>query len=179
MARKPRAEAAGAFHHVFAHAVHGERLFVDDRDRHRYLRMLGRETVRREWRTLAYCLLTNHVHLLIETPEPNLGHGLQRIHGDYARAHNRRHGRRGALWQSRFGSVVVTDDRQLWTTTRYIARNAVEAGLCATPETWPWASHAATVGGSGPRWLDTARLLGLLAGYGGDPRERYAALVAA
>ena len=66
---------------------------------------------------------------------------------------------------------------QLLTVIRYIARNPVEAGLCDEPEQWPWASHAAVVGGTAPRWLDTTRLLAYFGADGGEPMQRYVAFV--
>jgi putative transposase len=177
MPRKLREEAAGAVHHVYARAVSGQDLFADDRDRRDYLSMLGVEVTRHRWLCLAYCLMSNHLHLLVETPQPNLGIGMQRLHGDYARVFNGRHRRAGHLFQGRYGSKLVTSDAQLWTVTRYIARNPVDAGLCAAPDRWHWGSHRATVAGDAPAWLATRRLLELFSGAGGDPRESYRDLV--
>ena len=103
--------------------------------------------------------MSNHLHMLIETPKPNLSQGMQRFHGDYAQRFNRRHQRSGHLFQGRYNAVGVKDDAQLWTTVRYIVNNPVEAGLCDAPEAWPWSSHAAVIEGTAPRWLDAARLL--------------------
>ena len=74
------------------------------------------------------------MHLIIETPKPNLSDGMQRFHGDYAQLFNRRHTRSGHLFQRRYEAVGIEDDAQLWTTVRYIVNNPVEAGLCDTPE---------------------------------------------
>ena len=120
----------------------------------------------------------NHVHLMIETPEPNLGKGFQVLHGDFARDVNIRHGRCGHVFQGRFGSKRVRTESHLWTTAAYIAANPVEAGICAMPEDWPWASHrVAAAGGRTPRWLDSTRLFELFESLGGDPQERYCELV--
>ena len=113
----------------------------------------------KRWRCLAYCLMDNHVHLLIETPEANLGSGMQWLHGFYAQAYNERHGRVGHVFQGRYGAVRITSDEQLWTVAAYIANNPVEGGLCARPEDWPWSSHAAAIlGRPSPDWLDVERL---------------------
>ena len=122
----------GAIHHVTARGVARRPLFRDDRDRLRYLRMLGLVVVARAWRCLSYCLMDNHIHLLLETPTPNLALGMQRVHGDYGRSFNRRHGLNGHVFQGRYDAVRVRSDRQLWVTAAYIADNPVEAGLCAT-----------------------------------------------
>jgi putative transposase len=177
--RKPREEVAGGIHHVYARGNNKALLFVDDVDREGYLWLLGTEVGRRRWRCLSYCLMDNHMHLLIETPEPNLGRGMQRLHGDFGRGFNRRHSRSGHVFQGRYGSKPVRDDEQLWTVAGYIAANPVEAGLCRSPGDWPWSSHAAVVGGSAaPAWLDLERLYERFESWGGDPRERYLAAVA-
>ena len=110
--------------------------------------------------------MDNHVHLLLETPQTNLGAGMQRLHGVYAQTHNKRHGRSGHVFQGRFGANRVTTDAQLWVTARYIARNPVEAGLCARPEEWQWSSHASILANAAPPWLDRERLR-----KGSDPLE--------
>src|SRR3712207_5396432 len=143
MPRRPRHEHTAGIHHVFSRANNRERFFVDDRDRLAYLRLVAQVGARLAWRWLAYCLMPTHVHLLIETTEPNLGIGMRRVHVAYVSAFNRRHQRRGHLIENRFGSVRVEDDAHLWMVVGYIARNPVEARLCRRPEEWPWSSHAA------------------------------------
>ena len=179
MPRKPREERPGAIHHVYARGNDRRVVFRDDADRWTYLTLLGRMTRRQRWLLLAYCLMDNHVHLLVETPEPNLGRGMQRLHGTYAQTHNERHGRCGHLFDGRYGAKPVKTDAQLWVVAAYIARNPVEAACCRRAEEWPWSSHAAVLGGRSPAWLSVARLLEHFAGAGDRPRERYAAFVAA
>lgn len=166
---------------MFARQNEQRLLFRDDGDHRRYLAMLAGVVGRFGWRCLAYCLMPNHVHLLIETPKPNLGRGMQRLHGDYGRWFADRRGRGGAVFQGRFGTTRVTDDDQLWTAAGYVAANPVAAGLCPTPEAWRWSSHAATSGlAPAPSWLDDRRLLELLSGTTGRrSRASYAAFVAA
>ena len=178
MPRKPREEEAGAIHHVFARGNNRRAIFLDDVDRRMYLSMLERVTIRQGWLLLAYCLMDNHVHHLVETPDPNLGDGMRRLHGEYAQAHNARHGACGHLFQSRFGAKRVTSDEQLWVVAAYIARNPVEAGRCARAEDWPWSSHTALLEGREPPWLGGGRLLELFAAAGGEGRRRYAEMVA-
>jgi REP element-mobilizing transposase RayT len=178
MPRKPREELAGAIHHVYARGNDRRRIFLDNVDRHVYLRMLGETVGRTRWCCLSYCLMHNHVHLLIETPEANLGRGMQRLHGVYAQSFNARHGRSGHVFQGRYGAVRMTDDAQLWTTARYIARNPVSAGLVRTGHDWPWSSHVAVLQGTAPDWLDALRLLSYFGGVGGRPLDRYRAATA-
>lgn len=153
-------------------------IYLDDTDRRTYLWLLGRVVAKARWSCLAYCLMHNHVHLLIETPEANLGRGMQRLHGFYAQLHNERHGRCGHVFQGRYGAVRMRSDGQLWTAAAYIAQNPREAGLCEHAEDWRWSSHAATLGDSRPpSWLDVPRLLTHFEAAGGDGRERYAYFV--
>jgi putative transposase len=172
--RKLREEAEGAVHHVYARGNDQQVIYRDVVDRQTYLGLLDRVVRVTGWRCLAYCLMDNHVHLLIETPRPNLGLGMQELHGRYGRRFNDRHGRGGHLFQGRYGATRVTRDAQLWATVRYIALNPVSAGLCAEPARWRWSSA-----GAAPSWLDAGRLLDYLGAAGGDPAARYADLLAA
>jgi REP element-mobilizing transposase RayT len=162
----------GAVHHVFARGNNRQLIFLDDLDRRRYLDGLARVIGLAGWRCLTYCLMPNHVHLLIETPRPTLGWGMQRLHGDYARAFNVRHRRVGHVFQGRYGANRVEDDAQLWMTVAYIARNPVEAGLVRQAAAWPWSGHAAMGSGRSP-CLDEGRLLAYFKAFGGDRVRRY------
>jgi REP element-mobilizing transposase RayT len=179
MPRKPREDVEGGVHHVYARGNGRHDIYLDDGDRRTYLAMLGRVVMRKRWRCLAYCLMDNHVHLLVETVDANLGQGMQRLHSSYAQTFNARHGRSGHVFQGRYGAARMTDDAQLYMAAAYIARNPVAAGLCELPEQWRWSSFAAVLGGSAPGWLDVTRLLSYFDPVGGEPRQRYVELVAA
>jgi REP element-mobilizing transposase RayT len=166
-------------HHVYARGNGRQPIFLDDVDRRRYLTMLGEVAKLMGWRCLAYCLMGNHVHLLIETTEPNLGAGMHRLHMGYAKWFNERHGRDGHLFQGRFGSIRMKSEAQLRATVAYIARNPLEAGLCRRAEDWPWSGHRYVMRGEAPAWLDVDRLLSFFSSTGGDPRRAYVALTAA
>jgi putative transposase len=174
MPRSRRTELAGGIHHVFVRGAVRQTIYLDDRDREWYLAKLARVARWMSWSCMSYCLMGNHMHLLIQTPEPNLGVGMQRLHGAFAQAFNRRHEKDGHVFGSRYKAKLVKTDAQLWATARYIALNPVVAGLCATPEAWPWSSHAAILDGSDPPCLDRPRLLSYFASQGGDPCRRYA-----
>jgi putative transposase len=178
MPRKPREEVEGGVFHVFARGNDRQLVYRDDVDRRRYLAMLAVVVRRKCWRCLAYCLMENHVHLMLETPQANLAAGMRDLHGVYAQAFNARHRRVGHVFQGRYGAVRMRSDEQLWTAAAYVARNPVEAGLCAHADEWPWSSHRAVIGRAAPNWLDTGRLLSFFEAAGGDPRERYLELVA-
>jgi REP element-mobilizing transposase RayT len=176
--RKPREEVADGIFHVYARGNEKRRIFVDDFDRRVYLELFGRVVGRQRWSCLAYCLMPNHVHWLVRTPEPNLGEGVRLVHGPFAQGCNVRHQRVGHLFQGRYGAVAVTDDTQLWTTVGYIAANPVTAGLVRDAADWAWSGHRATNGHEvAPGWLAVEELMGLLSANGGDGRDRYRTLV--
>jgi REP element-mobilizing transposase RayT len=179
MPRPLRPELAGGIHHVYSRGAARQTIFIDDADRRRYLATLAKVSRWMCWRCLSYCLMGNHMHLLIETPLPNLGRGMQQLHGRYAQRFNRRHEKAGHLFDARYGQTSVTSDPQFWITVNYIARNPVEAGFCDSPEAWPWSSHASIAAGSPPSWLDAPRLYSRFGSEGGDPRMRYLEFIAA
>lgn len=146
----PRIEIVGATYHVNGKAVDGSKLFRDDVDRSSFLSLLGDQARRSEWTVLAYSLMSTHYHLVLTLAKPTLSTGFQRLNGLYARTFNRRHGRRGALWQSRFYDVIGESDRQVREAVRYLALNPTRANVCALPEDWPWSSYGAAIGTVGP-----------------------------
>ena len=178
VARLPRNETEAGVWHVFARGVERRLIFLDDDDRRRYLRLLRGVVEQFRWHCLAYCLMPNHVHLLIETTQPNLGRGMHSLHGIYAQSFNERWTRVGHLFQSRFGSRAVRDDIGLMRVLPYITANPVAAGLCATPDEWEWSSHRALVDGLADEIVDTDRL-GLQIAPNGALGSVYAGLMEA
>jgi REP element-mobilizing transposase RayT len=159
MPRKPRENVEGGIYHVYARGNAGDPVYRDDSDRLAYLGRLGAVVGHRQWRCLAYCLMTNHLHLLLVTPTANLSAGMQDLQGNYAQAVNARHGRGGHVFQGRYGAVRMLSDGQICSAAAYIARNPVDAGLVADPVEWPWSSFRSVANGAMPRWLDAGRLL--------------------
>ena len=173
MARPPREQVAGGIYHVFARGNDRGLIYRDDDDRENYLHLLGSAARRAEWWLLAYCLMGNHVHLLVETPQPTLARGMQWLHGRYARYFNDRYQRAGHLFQGRYNAVRQLTDEQLWSTVRYVALNPVEARLAASPDDYPWSSHGALAEGNRPHLLNLSRLLWFFGDFGGAAWERY------
>ena len=158
----PRIEVPGGIYHVNGKAVHGVKLFADESDRLLFLRLLEKEAQRSTWCVLAYSLMTTHYHLLLRLEKPTLSSGFQRLNSIYARAYNKRHGRRGALWQRRFFDSIVEADSHLFEAIRYIALNAPRAGACERPEDWPWCNYGSAIGHARREELaDERELLGL------------------
>jgi REP element-mobilizing transposase RayT len=177
--RHARIEFPGAMHHVTARAPSRRLLFHDDRDRQRYLQLLAREVREREWRVLTYCQLSNHLHVLIQTPQPNLGLGFKRLHEDFARHVNRRHAENGHVFGCRFYNGIVSNDRHVVGCLRYIARNPVEAGVCGHAAGWPWSAHSALAGlVDPPSFLDVAGAYAFLGADDAEARKNYIRLVA-
>ena len=164
---------------MYARGNRRQAIFLDDDDRERYLALLGRVVDKRLWRCLGYCLMGNHIHLLVETREPNLAAGMQYLHGVFAQGFNERHGYSGHLFEGRYGCTRITSDAQLLQTARYLARNPLEAGMCRRAQDYAWSSHAHVLegGSEAPAWLDRARLLAFFAADGGDPLHRYRTFV--
>jgi REP element-mobilizing transposase RayT len=159
MLPKRKIEYPGAIYHVIARGVDRRRIFVDDEDYGTYISLLATVVKRQGWYLLSYCLMPNHVHLLIETPDTNLANGMQWLHSLYARAFNRRHGRRGHLFEAPYQSPLVVTEGALIQTTGYIVANPIAASLCTRAAEWPWGSHAhVEKPGPVPRWLAHDRL---------------------
>lgn len=146
VARPLRLRPAGGVFHITARGNRRQAIFEDDRDREQFLRLLADVVQRNGWQCHAFCLMPNHYHLLVETPEPNLSAGMHRLNGVYAQWFNRRHGVDGHLFQRRFHSVLVESTWHLLETSRYIVLNPVRAGLCRHPREWTWSSYRTMLG---------------------------------
>ena len=164
MARQLRLEFEGALYHVTARGNARQAIYKDDRDRARFVGLLAREVAQQHWRCYAYCLMDNHYHLLLETPEPNLSQGMRRLNGAYTQGFNRRHGRVGHVLQGRFKSILVDKESYLMELCRYIVLNPVRAQVVAKLEAWPWSSYPATAGTRrAADWLAVREVLSLFA----------------
>lgn len=145
MSRALRIEFAGAVYHVISRGNSRAAVFLGDADRHAFLDQLGRVSERLGWRLLSYCLMDNHYHLLLETPEPTLARGMRDLNGGYALRFNREHDHVGHVFQGRYRAILVERGSYLLELIRYVVLNPVRAGLCSRPEDWPWSSHASVL----------------------------------
>ncbi len=146
MPRQHRIQVAGGIYHVTARGNRRQAIFCDDTDYARFLELLNLVVSRYGWRCHAYCLMPNHVHLVVETPEPNLSAGMQRLNGTYAQWFNLRYGYSGHLFQGRFYGELVESTYHLLELARYVVLNPVRAGLCRDASGWRWSSFRAFVG---------------------------------
>ena len=152
----------------------------DDIDRRSFLDILGQVTERHRWLCHAYCLMTNHYHMLLETLTGDLSGGMRQLNGVYTQRYNRRHDRVGHLFQSRFKSVLVQRDAHLLELSRYIVMNPVVAGLAERPELYPWSSYRGAAGfETPPPWLTSEWLLSQFAEDPLERQRRYRAFVLA
>jgi putative transposase len=177
MARPVRELVAGGVYHVVARGNRGARIFGDDADYGEYLKLLTGAVRRCGWHLLAYCLMTNHVHLLVETPQPNLPSGMQWLHGKYGRYFNDRHDLLGHLFQGRYKTARQKTDEQLSYLLRYVALNPVRAGLSLGPQSYRWSSYGpALQGNPWPVAIDRVSWY-LGAGNSEEGRRRYQRLI--
>jgi putative transposase len=173
VARPLRLEIPDGVYHVFARGNERRAIYRDDSDRERFLEVVSRACERFGWRVLSYCLMTNHYHLLVRTPDANLARGMRDLNGVYAQRFNRRHGRDGHLFQGRYGALLVERGGHLLASVAYIVRNPVRAGLCASPREWRWSSQRAALGERPPGILVLDELLGYFGSERASARRRY------
>jgi putative transposase len=146
MPRPPRFQEPAAIYHVTSRGTEGRPIFLDDLDREIFLTTLAEVVDERAWMCPAYCLMTNHFHLLVQTPNPDLAAGMHGVNGTYANYFNRRHNHVGHLFQSRYKATVIERESHLLESSRYVVLNPVRAGICRRPAYWRWSSYRATAG---------------------------------
>jgi REP-associated tyrosine transposase len=154
MARPLRLEYPGAVYHLMARGHERSAIFREDGDRQKFQSLLAAIVTEERWELHGYCLMGNHYHLLLETPEGLLSRGMKALNARYAQWFNWRHARRGHLLEGRFRSVLVQKQTHLLELLRYVVLNPVRAGLVERAGDWEWSSYRATAGKAGaPRWL--------------------------
>jgi len=160
MARPLRIQFEGAVYHVTSRGNAGSSIFLSDDDRLLFLRTLGEAVERFGWICHAYCLMPNHYHLLLETPQANLSRGMRHLNGVYTQSFNRGHECHGHLFQGRFKAILIERDSHLLEVARYVVLNPVRAHLVGHPRNWKWSSYRATSGEApSPEFLTTRWLL--------------------
>jgi REP element-mobilizing transposase RayT len=175
MARPLRIEFPGALYHVTSRGDNKCTIFSSNKDREKFLSIYSEICTRLQWVTYAWCLMGNHFHLVVETPEPNLSEGMQVLNGTYTQYVNRVHSRTGHLFQGRFHSILVDRNTYLLEVIRYVLLNPVRAGLATSPQDWPWSSFRATVGlEDSPDWLGRAFALDAVAQCSGTLEQKQA-----
>ena len=166
MPRPLRIEYPDARYHVMSRGNRREEIFADDRDRELFLQTLGETCAKTGWQVHAYCLMSNHFHLVVETPQPNLAAGMRWLLGTYTQRFNRRHAHWGHLFGGRYKAQLIDERARgyLAAACDYVHLNPERAGLIEpgkTLETYPWSSYSAFLAPARrPGWLRLDRLLG-------------------
>jgi REP element-mobilizing transposase RayT len=161
MSRPLRIEYPNAVYHVTSRGNAGNEIFSDERDRNNFLSVLGSIVKRYNWLCHAYCLMHDHYHLMVETPDANLSRGMRQLNGVYTQKYNRRHGRAGHVLQGRYKAILVEKESYLPELCRHVVLNPLRAGLVKRPEDWEWSSYRATAGcGRVPTYLAIDWVLG-------------------
>jgi len=166
MARPLRIEYPGALYHVMSRGNACQDIFLVDEDRFLYLENLKHCAELHNLIIHAYCLMGNHYHLLIETPDGNLSKAMRDINGNYAQKFNFQHDSVGHLLQGRYKAFLIEKEVYFLEVARYIVNNPVSAGVVDDPAKWQWSSYGATAGQiDAPEWLEVDFTLGL---FGAD-----------
>jgi REP element-mobilizing transposase RayT len=180
MARPLRIDIEDGLYHVTSRGWERRVVVRDDRDRQRWLELLDRIATRCGWRVFAWVLMSNHFHLYLRTPQPNLSAGMHDLNGGYASFFNRRYRRCGALFQGRFKAVLVEDESHALELTRYVHLNPVRARIVERPEQYGWSSYQDYLGmRKAPAWLDWETVVGELAKKRSRARSAYRRFVEA
>jgi putative transposase len=188
MARKPRVLIKGGIYHVTCRGNERRNIFTDDRDRLRLLKRLGESAAAHQVRIYLYCLMSNHLHLLVETPGGNISRFMSSLLTGYTVYFNRRHRRTGHLMQGRYGAQVVAGDAYLRKLSRYVHLNPVQIeGIRELPlpdrirqlHAYRWSSFREYAGTAAPAgWLETGPLLAMFrTGTPGSAQKAYVRFV--
>lgn len=154
MPRRPRLQFPGAVYHVCSRGDRQEPIFDEDNDRYIFLDVIAESATKYELSFLAYCLMGNHYHLVMQTKLANLSDSMQFINGVYTKRYNKRHTTCGHVFQGRFFANLIGRDEYLIEACRYVELNPVRAKLVRDPHEWEWSSYRAHLGmATCPQWL--------------------------
>lgn len=174
MARPLRIEYHGALYHVTSRGDGRDDIYLDDEDKEAFLEIVSDVCERFNWVPHAYCLMTNHYHLLLETPDANLSLGMRQLNGVYTQRFNRNHSRVGHVFQGRYKAILVQKESYLLELSRYIVLNPVRARMVRAAKDWPWSSYRATAGFiAKPKWLEVDWILSAFGKNKGIAQESY------
>jgi len=180
MSRPLRLEFPDALYHVTSRGDRRENIYEDDTDRLRFLDIYASVIEQFNWVCYAYCLMDNHYHLLIQTPDGNLSKGMRQLNGVYTQVYNRKHNKTGHLFQGRYKAILVDEEAYLLELSRYIVLNPVKARLVRQVKHWKWSSYRATAGKEPvPQWLSVDNLLSQFGKQRKTTIRKYEAFVAA
>ena len=178
MARPLRITYPGAWYHVTSRGNEQKEVFKSRRDRERFLDYLASATERYGAAIHCYCLMSNHYHLLLETPDGNLSQIMRHINGAYTTYFNVKRKRAGHLFQGRFKAILIEADEYAMELSRYIHLNPVRANMCGEPGEYSWSSFKSYIGQSkAPEWLKTDFILDYFGKTETEAGKKYRAFV--
>ena len=175
MVRKPRIHYPGAFYHVILHGNGGQEIFYSKADRSRFYLLLQEGIERYGHRFHAFCLMTNHLHLVVQVGDMPLAKILQNISFRYTRYINKKKKRNGHLFQGRYKAILIDADSYLLELVRYIHNNPLRTGLVNKPEQYQWSSHRAYLDKETVTWLTTDFVLSQFAKNEKKARQQFQA----
>lgn len=146
MSRQVRKRSPSGIYHAITRGINKMTLFNDDNDRHKYIDILQKVKQKYDFELYSYCLMKNHVHLLVKELEPGISIVMKSIGIRYSMHFNKKYNRVGFLFQNRFLSEAITSEAQFVTCARYIHNNPVKAGIVANPESYRWSSYRCYLG---------------------------------
>ncbi len=141
MARCPRVISATGIYHIMFRGINRMNIFLDDRDNEKFIDVLESMGAQGEYDIYAYCLMKNHVHLLIKESGDSISRSMKRIGVSYSYYFNKKYDRVGHVFQDRYRSEDIENERYLLACTKYIHNNPVKAGIVKTPEAYKWSSY--------------------------------------
>ncbi len=173
MARKPRIEFAGALYHIIARGNNKEDIFTESKDYLKYLSLLKKYQERTSFHLYAFALMTNHVHLLLETEDTPLSKSMQGIQQSYTQYFNRKYSRVGHLFQGRYKAILCEKDPYLLELIRYIHLNPVRSKIVDCPSKYSWTSHLVYLDKKKMKFVETDKTLSMFSRSKSKARELY------
>ncbi|HEY5000284.1 MAG TPA: transposase [Candidatus Cryosericum sp.] len=174
MSRQARIRIPDGVYHVTTHGNGDMMIFEGSSEKWRLLDLLADTAEELDWAMYAWCVMGNHYHFLLKTPEDNLSEGMHHINMSYGEWYNKSRGRHGHVFQDRFFSILITEDSHLLEASRYVVLNPLRVGLVAAPQEWPWSSYSTAVLGAPSRVsLKDRELMGMFSQQEAESRELY------
>ena len=179
MARPLRIEYPGAWYHVMNRGRGAEKIFRDRHDYQVFIELLEESSKMWNIRVAAYCLMTTHYHILVQTPDANIARSMRHINGVYTQRFNRKHLCNGQLFRGRYKSILVSGDSYLLQLVGYIHRNPVTAGIVNNPDDYPWSSHKGYLSVAKKwKWLHKEFIFSLLTKNRKERAKKYRGFIA-